>query len=106
MGCACNKNRDQFEVVRDGGTGRVVFRSGNQSTALGVAGRYTNSVVRNAKTGAVVEPGTGALEITASDGAVLFRTDDQALAQKVLTAHDGSTARDTKTGVPLSLTAP
>lgn len=98
MGCACNKNRDQFEVVRDGGTGRVVFRSGNQSTALGVAGRYPNSIVRNAKTGAVVSAGTGKLELTAADGAVLFRTDDAQLLAKVAAANEGSTGRDTNTG--------
>lgn len=105
MPCSCQKNRDQFEVVRDGGLGKVVFRSGVKSTAETVGKRYPGSIVRNGKTGDVVAAGTGSLELTASSGAVLLRTDDAALLAKVAAAHEGSTARDTTTGEPVE-TAP
>ncbi|WP_309317400.1 hypothetical protein [Streptomyces salinarius] len=105
MGCSCQKNREQFEVVREGGAGKVVFRSGVQSTATTVAARYPGSIVRNQKTGAVVSPGKGALELTASDGSVLLRTDDRNLLAKVAAGHDRPTARDTSTGDEIVLTA-
>lgn len=101
MPCSCQKNRDQFEVVRDGGLGKTVFRSSVQSTAETVGKRYPGSVVKNGKTGDVVAAGTGALELTASSGALLLRTDDPALLAKVAAAHEGSTARDTTTGEPV-----
>lgn len=104
MGCSCQKGREQFEVVREGGTGKVVFRSGVQSTAVTVAARYPNSIVRNQKTGDVVSPGRGALELTAADGSVLLRTDDAQLLAKVAATHDRATGRDTRTGQELDLT--
>lgn len=45
MGCSCGGKRAQFEVVADGGNGRVLF-TGTQATAQAVSKRYTNSVVR------------------------------------------------------------
>ncbi|XVV34962.1 hypothetical protein ACQPXT_13340 [Streptomyces sp. CA-100214] len=105
MGCSCQKNREQFEVVRDGGLGKVVFRSGVQSTAVTVSGRYGSSVVRNQKSGKVVFAGKGALELTAADGEVLLRTDDRDLLVKVAATLDRPTARDTSTGDEIVLTA-
>lgn len=46
MGCACNKNRQKYEVVADGGAGKVLFTSGVESTARTVSGRYPGSIVR------------------------------------------------------------
>jgi hypothetical protein len=106
MGCSCQKNREQFEVVREGGTGKVVFRSSVQSTATTVGARYPGSIVRNQKTGAVVAPGKGALELTAADGSVLLRTDDRDLLVKVAATHDRPTARDTTTGQEITLVVP
>ncbi|MFE0545187.1 hypothetical protein [Streptomyces sp. NPDC058891] len=55
MGCACgNKNRQTFEVVTNGGSGRVVFSSTSKPTATTVSGRYAGSVVRDKATGDVV----------------------------------------------------
>lgn len=105
MPCSCQKNRNQFEVVREGGIGKTVFRSSVQSTAETVGSRYPGSVVRNEKTGEVVAAGKGALELVASGGTVLLRTDDADLLAKVAAAHEGSTARDTSTGQSLDLVA-
>ncbi|MFJ4627175.1 hypothetical protein [Streptomyces sp. NPDC088847] len=103
MPCSCQKNRQQFEVVREGGTGKTVFRSSVQSTAETVGARYPGSVVRNEKTGEVVAAGKGSLELVASGGDVLLRTDDADLLAKVAAANEGSTARDTTTGQSLDL---
>jgi hypothetical protein len=46
MGCNCNKGRQQYEVVADGGSGKVLYTSSVESTALTVAERYPGSVVR------------------------------------------------------------
>ncbi|WP_328427905.1 hypothetical protein [Streptomyces sp. NBC_00443] len=106
MGCSCQKNREQFEVIREGGLGKVVFRSGVQSTAVTVSGRYGSSIVRNQKTGQIVFAGKGALELTAADGAVLLRTDDLDLLTKVAATHDRPTARNTETGETITLVVP
>ncbi|MFE4796228.1 hypothetical protein ACFRFL_14195 [Streptomyces sp. NPDC056708] len=45
MACACQKKRQQWEVVADGGSGKVMY-SGTKATATAVAKRYPNSVVR------------------------------------------------------------
>jgi hypothetical protein len=45
MGCSCAGKRAQFEVVADGGNGRVLF-TGTQATAQAVSRRYDGSVVR------------------------------------------------------------
>ncbi|WP_225846899.1 hypothetical protein [Streptomyces sp. HPF1205] len=45
MGCSCGGKRAQWEVVADGGTGKVLF-TGTEATAQAVSKRYTNSVVR------------------------------------------------------------
>ncbi|MEZ7005837.1 hypothetical protein [Streptomyces sp. AD55] len=103
MGCACNRGREQFEVVRDGGTGRVVFRTANRGTALGVQGRYPGSVVRSTKDNKIVDPGKGELELVASDGTVLVRADDAQLLAKVAAAHEGATAREAGTGKAFEL---
>ncbi|WP_328638379.1 hypothetical protein [Streptomyces canus] len=105
MGCSCQKNREQFEVVREGGLGKVVFRSGVQSTAVTVSDRYGSSIVRNQKTGEIVFAGKGALELTAADGAVLLRTDDLDLLTKVAATHDRPSARNQSTGQPIELVA-
>ncbi|WP_284576806.1 hypothetical protein [Streptomyces sp. 2P-4] len=44
MGCACNKNKRQYEVVAE--NGKVVFTSGIEATANTVAKRYPGSTVR------------------------------------------------------------
>lgn len=46
MGCACNQKRQQFEVVGQGGAGKVLFSSGSKATADAVAKRYPGSTVR------------------------------------------------------------
>lgn len=46
MACGCNKKRQEFEVVADGGQGTVLFTSTSEPTARTVAGRYPNSIVR------------------------------------------------------------
>lgn len=46
MACGCNKSRVEFEVVADGGTGRVLHTSSNEMTAKTVARRYPDSIVR------------------------------------------------------------
>lgn len=61
MACNCQKGKNkQFEVVADGGTGKVLFSSTNEGTARTVAGRYPGSVVRDksqaAKADAEAEP--------------------------------------------------
>ncbi|MEW2633347.1 hypothetical protein AB0903_17245 [Streptomyces sp. NPDC048389] len=44
MPCACQKNRQQWEVVAS--TGKVVFTSASKPTADTVAKRYPDSTVR------------------------------------------------------------
>ncbi|WP_228980139.1 hypothetical protein [Streptomyces sp. DH12] len=46
MPCACQKNREQYEVVLDSGNGRVVYASTSKMTADSVAARYPGSIVR------------------------------------------------------------
>ncbi|MBT2453256.1 hypothetical protein [Streptomyces sp. ISL-86] len=46
MGCACNKNKKQWQVVADGGSGRVLFTSTSEATAKAVSKRYENSEVQ------------------------------------------------------------
>lgn len=49
MGCACKgKNRTTYEVVADGGNGRVLYTSSSKVAADAVAGRpqYAGSIVR------------------------------------------------------------
>ncbi|WP_434593272.1 hypothetical protein [Streptomyces sp. A5-4] len=46
MDCACNKKKQQFEVVANGGDGKVLFTSASQATAKAVSKRYEGSVVR------------------------------------------------------------
>lgn len=46
MPCSCQKNRRQYEVVLDGGNGRVVYTSTSEPTATSVSKRYAGSVVR------------------------------------------------------------
>ncbi|MET9321991.1 hypothetical protein ABZX75_17620 [Streptomyces sp. NPDC003038] len=46
MPCSCNKKREQFEVVADGGQGKVLFSSSSQPTCEAVAKRYAGSIVR------------------------------------------------------------
>ncbi|MFD5788582.1 hypothetical protein ACFWH1_18410 [Streptomyces sp. NPDC127037] len=45
MGCACNKNKKQWQVVAEGG-GKVLFTSTSEATARAVAKRYPNSKVQ------------------------------------------------------------
>lgn len=44
MGCACNKNRTQYEVVTV--DGRIVPGTSNERTANKIAERYPGSTVR------------------------------------------------------------
>jgi hypothetical protein len=46
MACSCNKNRTQYEVVADGGNGKVLYTSGSKHTADAVGKRYAGSIVR------------------------------------------------------------
>ncbi|MFC8465994.1 hypothetical protein [Streptomyces sp. NPDC057250] len=46
MGCSCNKGRAQYEVVADGGNGRVLYTSSSEPTAQAVGKRYAGSIVR------------------------------------------------------------
>ena len=46
MGCACNKNKNQWQVVAGDGTERVLFTSTSEATAKAVSKRYANSTVR------------------------------------------------------------
>lgn len=103
MPCSCQKNRQQFEVVREGGTWKTVFRSSVQSTAESVGARYPSSIVRNEKMGEVVAAGKGSIELVASGGAVLLRTDGADLLAKVAAANEGSTACNTTTGETVDL---
>lgn len=52
MACGCQKGKQQqFEVVADGGSGKVLFTSSNGDTAKSVAGRYPGSIVRDKASG-------------------------------------------------------
>lgn len=56
MGCGCQKGKgQQFEVVADGGTGKVLYTSSVKSNAKTVSGRYPGSVVQDKATGANVD---------------------------------------------------
>ncbi|MGW6391213.1 hypothetical protein ACWFR1_12090 [Streptomyces sp. NPDC055103] len=58
MACACQKKRQQFEVVADDGKGKVLFTSGSESTAKAVSNRYPGSAVREkAKPATVTQQG-------------------------------------------------
>ncbi|WP_030236785.1 hypothetical protein [Streptomyces sp. NRRL S-350] len=48
MACGCNKggSSNQWEVVADGGNGKVLFPGGTQATAKAVALRYPGSIAR------------------------------------------------------------
>ncbi|WP_228995227.1 hypothetical protein [Streptomyces sp. DH8] len=46
MGCACAKNRAKFEVVTEGGEGKVVFGPSTEATCKAVSRRYPGSIVR------------------------------------------------------------
>ncbi|WP_086778059.1 hypothetical protein [Streptomyces griseus] len=52
MGCACAKQK--FEVVMDGGAGKVVFGPSSEATSKAVSRRYPGSIVRNKTTGETV----------------------------------------------------
>ncbi|MFV2118326.1 hypothetical protein ACE14D_07710 [Streptomyces sp. Act-28] len=45
MGCSCGHERRLWEVVADGGSGKVLF-TGSKASADVVSKRYANSVVR------------------------------------------------------------
>jgi hypothetical protein len=57
MACACKGKRQQFEVVANGGTGKVLFTSGLEPTAKAVAKRYENSIVRPKEATATAKQG-------------------------------------------------
>ena len=46
MACACNKNKKQWQVVAEGGNGKVLFTSSSEATSKAVSKRYENSEVR------------------------------------------------------------
>lgn len=59
MPCACGQKRQMFEVVLNGGSGKVAWAGSSQPTAVTIAkGRYSaaNAVVRDKKTGRIVWP--------------------------------------------------
>ncbi|WP_030672449.1 hypothetical protein [Streptomyces sp. NRRL B-1347] len=59
MGCGCNKNkREQFQVVTAQGSGRAVYTSTAQQTAVSVSRRYPGSVVKSTKSGDIVHRNT------------------------------------------------
>ncbi|MTE20287.1 hypothetical protein F0L17_14450 [Streptomyces sp. TRM43335] len=59
MACGCQKNRKQYEVVLDGGSGRVVYTSTSKPTAESVAKRYTKAAEKDGTTPPIVrEKGT------------------------------------------------
>lgn len=43
MGCSCNKTRTTFEVVADGGTGKVLYTSTSKVAADAIANRPANT---------------------------------------------------------------
>lgn len=45
MGCSCAHQRRLWEVVADGGSGKVLF-TGPRASANAVSKRYVNSIVR------------------------------------------------------------
>lgn len=45
MACSCGQKRQQYEVVANGGSGKVLF-TGSKATADAVSKRYAASVVR------------------------------------------------------------
>lgn len=52
MACGCQKGKgQQFEVVADGGTGKVLYTSSSDTSAGVVAARYEGSIVRDKATG-------------------------------------------------------
>lgn len=48
LGCSCNKSRTTFEVVADGGSGKVLYTSTSKVAADAIAARPQNegSIVR------------------------------------------------------------
>ncbi|MFJ6014468.1 hypothetical protein [Streptomyces sp. NPDC092952] len=46
MGCSCAKKRQQYEVVADGGNGKVLYSSVSKATSDAVSRRYEGSIVR------------------------------------------------------------
>ncbi|WP_199570537.1 hypothetical protein [Streptomyces murinus] len=46
MGCSCAKKRQQYEVVADGGKGKVLYSSPSKPTSEAVSRRYAGSIVR------------------------------------------------------------
>lgn len=49
MPCSCSKKKEQFAVITQNGDGRQVYASSDKGLAVKVAGRYPNSVVKDAK---------------------------------------------------------
>ncbi|MFF1965453.1 hypothetical protein ACFVW5_17930 [Streptomyces sp. NPDC058232] len=45
MACSCQKNRKQWEVVAEGGKGKVLY-TGTEATSKAVARRYEGSIAR------------------------------------------------------------
>lgn len=46
MPCSCNKSARKYEVVAEGGNGKVLFTNSIKSTCDAVAKRYPGSIVR------------------------------------------------------------
>ncbi|WP_405759447.1 hypothetical protein OG234_13215 [Streptomyces sp. NBC_01420] len=84
MGCACNqKGREMYEVVMNGGTGRVAWSNRNRPTTETVAGRYPGSVVRKKGSEDIVHH-KEAYEVARTEGGpALFASSNLAAA----TAH-------------------
>lgn len=105
MGCACkDKTGARFEVVLNGGTGRVAYTSGAGATARHTAetvmGRYPGSVLRKRGTQEIVhhtEPYELALQQGA--GAVVFANSDVDRATAKLAEYPDGVVRERETGV-------
>ncbi|PSK57980.1 hypothetical protein B0E38_01825 [Streptomyces sp. 111WW2] len=112
MGCACkDKNGARFEVVTNGGTGRVAFTSGAgataRTTAETVMGRYPGSVLRKRGTQEIVHHGER-YEVALQEGAgvVVFASSDLDQAKGQLTKHQGAVVRERESGIVQAGTVP
>lgn len=111
MPCACkDKNGTRFQVVMNGGLGRLAWTSGSgataQTTAEKVSGRYPGSVVRKAGTQEIVFHELKYEVVTeGGEGIVVFAHDNEETATTELAKHQGSIVRERETGRVVAGTA-
>jgi hypothetical protein len=112
MPCACkDKNGTRFQVVMNGGLGRIAWTSGSgataQTTAARVAERYPGSVVRKVGTQEIVHHAEKYEVVTeGGKGVVVFAHADQATATGELVKHQGAIVRERETGLVVAGTVP